>query len=839
MPRDMPGFWRKCRTTFRWCRISLWCIILLGLCCLIRLNRVGLPEFLKTRLVTALRQEGVQLEFARLRLSFVRGVVADDVHVGDAQDSTNATLSVREVQLQLNYAALFHRRLQVDGLALRDGIFTLAASPTNALTLTNLQAGLRFGEKDTWTLDHFHADFENVRISLSGELAHAPEVLNWDIFRSPKAAAPGTTNKFASRSMLAQGLQQVSGSLAPIRMIGSPTVELAVAGDARDFHSLAVRLSMEVPAVRTPWFSARNLQVAARVTAPAGAPTNSDAALGFWKNLQPFQLQWHARATTLHVEKMEVDTIAAGGEWQSPQFAVREFSARLGNGQLDTSAELDIVTRSLTFTNDSSFDPHLLADWLTVKAREQLASVLWTRPPDLRIGGSLQLPPWTDTSVDWRTEIAPTVQLKGELAFSNAVVAGATLDSLQTQFTYANQFWNLNDFELAQGRTRLRFDGEADEKSENFKGHLRGAVAPAGARPFLTASNLVNYFDRFHFDEPLALDVALQGNWRDWNGLGVAGGLALTNFSVTGTGTNRLKLDWLRTQFSYTNQFWRLSGLELAQGRTQLKFDGVTSDATENFRGRLRGAFDPESLRPLLPTPEAVRNFEYYRCQEPLIFNVDATGNWKDFTALTASGSVALTNFSVREQAFDSVTGDFSYTNRELVFAHPHGARAGGTQSMKADAVMLDFVNGRIYFTNGFSTVEPMSIVRCIGPETAKLIEPYQFPGTPMATVNGCAPIRDVQGGHDLDDADMTFVILKPTPFRWENLHSSAVTATVHWYGQNLLVTNVIGEVYGGTGTGRAFFDFSSDHPGSYFQFALAVTNVDLHLLAADMGSPS
>src|SRR5271170_2193787 len=156
---DMAGFWRKCRTTFRWCRITAWLIVLLGLCAGIWLNRIGLPDFLKTRLVAALRADGVQLEFTRMRLSLVRGIVADDVRVGDAQNSGVATLAAREVQLRLDYAALLRRRLQVDGLTVRDGTFTLAASPTNTLALTNLQSELRFDTNDTWIVDRFRAGF--------------------------------------------------------------------------------------------------------------------------------------------------------------------------------------------------------------------------------------------------------------------------------------------------------------------------------------------------------------------------------------------------------------------------------------------------------------------------------------------------------------------------------------------------------------------------------------------------------------------------------------------------------------------------------------------------------
>jgi hypothetical protein len=82
MLHDMAAFWGKCRTVFRWCRLAVWLLVLAGLLGGIWLNRVGFPDFLKARLVAALSERGVQLQFSRMRLSLVRGLVADDVQIG-------------------------------------------------------------------------------------------------------------------------------------------------------------------------------------------------------------------------------------------------------------------------------------------------------------------------------------------------------------------------------------------------------------------------------------------------------------------------------------------------------------------------------------------------------------------------------------------------------------------------------------------------------------------------------------------------------------------------------------------------------------------------------------
>src|ERR1700733_7117829 len=131
----MPGFWRKCRIAFRCARFTVWITMLLLLAAFGWLNVVGLPGFLKTRLVAALHERGVELEFTRMRLRIIHGLICDNVRFGWAKNSDSPVLTAREVQLQVNFPALLHLRWQVDGLVLRNGDFTLPLSPTNSLAL--------------------------------------------------------------------------------------------------------------------------------------------------------------------------------------------------------------------------------------------------------------------------------------------------------------------------------------------------------------------------------------------------------------------------------------------------------------------------------------------------------------------------------------------------------------------------------------------------------------------------------------------------------------------------------------------------------------------------------
>ena len=157
------GFWRKCRIGFRWFRIATLLAVLALVCAFVWFNRIGLPDFLKRPLVETLRARGVELEFTRLRLRFVRGLVAENVRLGHAATPDSPVLSLAEVQLRLDHRALLHRRLQINGLVLREGKLVWPLTPTNTLTLSHIQTDLRFQTNDTWSLDHFQADFAGVR----------------------------------------------------------------------------------------------------------------------------------------------------------------------------------------------------------------------------------------------------------------------------------------------------------------------------------------------------------------------------------------------------------------------------------------------------------------------------------------------------------------------------------------------------------------------------------------------------------------------------------------------------------------------------------------------------
>jgi hypothetical protein len=402
------GFWGKCRVCARWFRHALILAALAAICIFLWLNRVGLPDFLKARLVGELQSRGVQLEFTRMRLSLVRGLVADNVRIGLAQTSDGAALSLAEVQLQLDFPAMLRRQLQVDGLVLRRGELTLPVSPVNNLVFEKIQADLRFQTNDTWSLDNFRAEFAGAQLNLSGEIAHAPEISGWEIFQGQKS-----TNRPAQ-------LQKILDALARIHFDGSPQLSLIVNGDARAIHSFTVRLAITQAQARLNLDggaddAAENYHWRARGALDPGfarpflASVNAASGLDILTFSQPIFLDAAGRGRL-----DSLDSISANARVALTNFMVRgetfgDVSAELNytnrvleflNPLMHTGAQmmtadsvtLDFNTRMIYFTNGfATADPEPVARAIGAKIGRIVAPYHFLSPPTARVNGQIPL----------------------------------------------------------------------------------------------------------------------------------------------------------------------------------------------------------------------------------------------------------------------------------------------------------------------------------------------------------------------------------------------------------------------------------------------------------------
>src|SRR6185312_7930912 len=175
------------------------------------LDRVGLPNFIKNPLLEKLHARGLDLQFTRLRWRVNRGIVAENVFFGRTNDLSSPQLTLKEVQVRLDYAALLKRQFQIQSLQLRQGqltwpVVSTTNGPTRELSIENIQTDLQLLTNDVWELDNLQAQFGGANIQLSGMLTNASVIRDWKYFHG-KAATPGTLQARLRR--VADTLQEI------------------------------------------------------------------------------------------------------------------------------------------------------------------------------------------------------------------------------------------------------------------------------------------------------------------------------------------------------------------------------------------------------------------------------------------------------------------------------------------------------------------------------------------------------------------------------------------------------------------------------------------------------
>src|SRR5262249_34978369 len=153
------------------------------------------------------------------------------------------------------------------------------------------------------------------------------------------------------------------------------------------------------------------------------------------------------------------------------------------------------------------------------------------------------------------------------------------------------------------------------------------------------------------------------------------------------------------------------------------------------------------------------------------------------------------------------------YTNRIVTFHDVRLRRPEGEAIVEKG--LFDPDRQLLFLTNAFSAVEPMAVLRTIGPRTAAVMEPYQFLAPPKIWVNGLVHTREVA------QMDLQFHV-EGGPFRWTRFNLPQINGDLHWVHNGLVMSNFTGLFYDGRITGGAIFDFGPTN-GTEFGFTANV----------------
>ncbi len=815
--RDKSRFWRICRIYFRRVRISVWLIVLTLLGCLIYLNQIGLPDFVKRPLIEKLHARGLDLEFTRMRWRFDHGIVAENVRFGRTNEPASPVFSVQEAQVQLDYRQLARLRLHINGLVLHEGDLSWQLGGTNGpgrkLSVENIQTELRLLPGDLWELDNFQARFAGAKLQLGGVITNASAIRNWRMLHQRQPAAPGA---------LEGRLRQLADTLDRIHFSTPPELRLNVEGDARDLQSFTLRLNVSTPNAETPWGNVREAFLSL-VLLPGSTNVFSHAELNF--EAAGAHTPW-AAATNLHLKLNLV--------------------SRLPNTNI-VHASLDLSAANIETKWSRAANAHVTAQWvhamtnaIPISGRGEVlvdgATSQWGDVGQLRFASGFQLatnpPAGIDESWAWWTDLAPYV-MNWE----------CELHELQSPKIAAAEFacagnWNAPDLTLTRISSSLyggRLNAEAGvnigTRVFRFKGSSNFDVQQIS--PLLTEKSQ-HWIKQFSWNQAPKLEAngsVLLPAWTnfahaDWHGA-VRPSIRLNGYFDVGDGSFRgVRFSSADSHFSYSNLFWRLPDLVARRAEGQIRLTHVSNEATRDYYFKVYSTIDPLALKPLLATNQ-YRIYDLLGFTQPPVIDGEIWGRWYAPERIGARARLAVTNFTVHGESFSDAIGTLEYTNLFLRVIEPRAHR--GADYGSATSLDFDIPGRKIYITNAVGTADPGVVVRAIGPKIAKHMEPYQFLKPVSARVNGVIPMRDVQ------DADLHFE-LEGEAFEWWKFHIAKISGRVDWVGETLKLRDMHADFYHGAASGDAEFDFHRDL-GTQFRFDVSTANADLHLLMLDLST--
>ena len=809
-------FWRKCRIGFRRLRMAVWLTLLAVVLCLAYLNQVGLPRFVKEPLLERLRAGGIDLQFSRLRLRWFRGIVADNVYFGQAEEPLSPRLSFAEVQVRLNYKALAKLRLQVDSLAVRQGRLLLPIAGTNQaprqLSVENIQTELRLLPNDEWALAHFRAELRGARIQLSGTVVHASAVRKWKFFQPS-----GPSGVWQDR------LRQFADTLDHIHFYSPPELDLDVRGDARDLQSFSARMRLNTPGVDTPWGSVTKGQVTARLTPTTNSATweaelnlHAAEAKTRWASTTHLQLAIHLRSAEEHPDLASGNLTIAGKQVETGwgDAANADFAAHW--------------TQSLTNPIPLEAEGQLICDqidspWGNVRTIELNARMV---PPTTN--GQQH----TKALRGWWANIEPFCldwkwRLKG---FCSAGFGAEEIDGRgcwrMPELTIANLRAKLNPGELSLNAC-VNVDTRAFELA------LASSGDPGQISTFLP-KDVGRRLAECSWQKPPEIRAKVSLTLPAWTNrepgwlaeampsLCVRGEINIAE----GAAYRELKVSAAHSHVIYSNMVLDLPDLTVTRPEGGIEAKHESNNRTGGYIWHIHSTVDVKILRSILEKNQQ-RALDLVTFTQPPIIDAEIRGWSGAPERLGIKGRIDLTNFTFRGESASGFQSGVEYTNRVLLFKDAHLQR--GTQQLSASSLSADFISEKIYLTNGLSTAEPQVVARAIGPKVGLAIEPYHFSEPPTAHVYGIIPM------HGEEAADLHFDI-DGGPFHWWKFTVPRIAGHVYWRGERLMLNDVRLDFYGGKATGSAAIDFDPED-GTDYQFAVVVTNTLLKKLMSDIST--
>ena len=853
--RPRRRFWSRVRRLFRWCRITVWLILLVLIVLALWLNHYGLPEFARERLVLELRLRGVDLHFTRMRLAWYRGIVADNIQFGRAGETNGLRASATEAEVHVRLRALLHRQIDLKGVALRGGRVIIPVWGTNDqprdLFLEKISGELRFLPGDQWALDNLQAETFGVKLRLAGTITNATSLGRL----KPDFKKPRTKSQQAFWHDLITQFEQTKFDPAS-EMTGT------ISGDAQHVETFRASVKIRSATVDSPWGRGQQLLLLAQLAPEPGALLRAEIKL----QAQHAETRW-GRAESVRLDAQLAPSLT---QWTPTNAHLRLEVKRARTPWVEASA----LTLVADFRPNPSDSATALADysmrgqqiqsrWVRFAQAEVSASGVvsasnaWPSSAKAKLtfaGGEIEagraaagsveatltLPPWAalefaNTNLSWWTRHDRmagdlNVQLTG-VHTPEVDVASVSLGAVWQPPLLTVGAWHATIYDgTLSGAARL------DTATRQLAMELNVDVDPQRAAP-LFATNVQSWLAQFtwekppHFTAAAVLTLPPWTNTAAWHAVDwrkeVVPTMGLSGHLAVGAASFRtVAVTSLQSDFAYTNRIWRLPHLVLTRPEGRATVAHTTHEDTQAFEFVIDSTIDPRLVRPFFdPTVQGV--IDDFVITTPPVIHAEVAGLWNAPEKISARADFKGTNLSYKTKSVLSCNTLVTFTNLVLGLMQPVVVRSEGLS--RGDSVIIDIPQLKLYINNATGVLELAALTHVISPTVERTMAPYHFLTAPRARCTGVVDLDDALG------SNLRFELLEGGPFEWRSFRFQQITGFVHWTGPGLLLSNVVGTMHSGRAEMSGAFDFTAK-PGTGFGFTAQVRDINLHSLMTDLG---
>jgi hypothetical protein len=812
------AFLRLARIWFRHVRITIWLLLLLLLVLLLYLHNIGLPGFAERWVMRAFAERGAVMEFSRIHLVWFTRIEANQVKVQPGGSPWGPRIQCRKLDLDFDPWGLLRLKLLPRQLAIDNGRLILPyPTETNGpgqLTVTNLQALIRFESGGCWFLDSLRGDLAGCDLSASGTLANADQIQDWRVLQRRADQSRGAAHQI---------WKAVSQVRKEIQFLSRPRLRLAFDVDGAAPERLGLWFALSVDAAASPWGAFIEPEVVARLTpmedgacSQVDLTVQSDRVDSQWGrgDLLTFSSTFScvAESGNLLAGRAALSAHRLDTRW----FGVGDFETSLGwrGGEADLVPQMAELTLSVADLSTS----------LGLAEGVRLRAALSPHQGDPRL--VLDLPRFLVA------ELEP-YELSASLEVDHAATAFVAATNLAVGVHWAAPELTLTNLAVDWAGGHLDLSAGWNAISGRLQAEAASDFDPQQLSGILPREAVV-WLGQFTWEAPpvvfgrLGMTLPEWGPHRLlWPG-DLRPSLDLRGHFEVGEGTfQQIPLSGAFSHFSYSNMCWHLPDLVLKRPDGRLHVEHRNNDRTHEFLWSVNGAVDPTPALIVVPeeATEARDVLGTLQFGGPPEVSLAVAGSWRDASTVRGWGWVRATNFAFRGCHFDTLETRLGLTNLNLTISEPEVANADGTA--RADLLQFDFSRQLAFLSNGVSQMPPLTIATVIGPQVVQAIEAYKFLNPPRGRVEGVIPLKGVAG------ADMRFD-LRGGPFHWQQFKLKDIEGRVLWREETVALTNIQSEFYGGRANGEAFFDFTGKRDADFW-FNIQVEDTSLQALVADV----